>query len=142
MKVLIGALILLVSTFSFSQEQEERKTPEIISKIGLGETMTLTDEITQVTFLKVITDSRCPKGVTCVWAGEVEFEIEIKSGNTSEVKRMKLTGGLTPLIKEMTNLNCYALTVSPYPENGVTVDPNAYVLEMISKAKEEKTSEK
>jgi YbbR domain-containing protein len=26
---------------------------------------------------KIISDSRCPEGVTCIWAGEVQLELEI-----------------------------------------------------------------
>ena len=36
---------------------------------------------TQLRFLRVVNDSRCPKGVQCVWAGEVTVEFELKSAS-------------------------------------------------------------
>lgn len=31
----------------------------------------------EIKILKIISDSRCPEGVNCVWAGEVQLELEI-----------------------------------------------------------------
>ena len=36
---------------------------------------------------KIISDSRCPEGVTCVWAGEVQLELEIYKNQKIEDKR-------------------------------------------------------
>lgn len=46
--------------------------------LGFGDESTVAPG-TQLRFLRVVNDSRCPKGVQCVWAGEVTVEFELKS---------------------------------------------------------------
>lgn len=46
--------------------------------LGYGDEATVAPG-TQLRFLRVVNDSRCPKDVQCVWAGEVTIEFELKS---------------------------------------------------------------
>lgn len=40
---------------------------------------------------KIISDSRCPEGVTCIWAGEVELELEIyKNQNLEKLETLSI----------------------------------------------------
>lgn len=40
-----------------------------------------------VEFVKVVSDSRCPRDVTCVWAGEVKVELSIRIGAAEAMQR-------------------------------------------------------
>ena len=46
-------------------------------ELKINETAIVEAEQFKVTFLEVTTDSRCPSGVMCVWAGEVIVKIKV-----------------------------------------------------------------
>lgn len=46
-----------------------------------GETKHLKNEQMEVTFVKIVEDSRCPKDVQCIWAGAVIVELKISNKN-------------------------------------------------------------
>lgn len=48
-----------------------------------------------ITPLEVVSDSRCPVDVQCIWAGEVTLKIGLEKGDVSkEVTLKQLTGGV------------------------------------------------
>ena len=61
--------------------------------ISVGEETTI-DTGTRLRLLRVVADSRCPKGAQCVWEGEVtlEFELTAPAGK----KRFELSGSRSP----------------------------------------------
>jgi hypothetical protein len=61
--------------------------------LGYGDEATVAPG-TQLRFLRVVNDSRCPKDVQCVWAGEVTIEFELKS--TSGKSRFQLASARAP----------------------------------------------
>lgn len=44
----------------------------------------------RVTPLAVIEDSRCPKGVQCVWAGRLRLSVRIDLGKSKETRELTL----------------------------------------------------
>lgn len=84
----------------------------------------------------VFDDSRCPKNVTCVWAGEVSVEVEVYENNVlKESKTMTFTNKnksenvawFTNYLKEK---EIKEVLVLPYPENGKTLNPEDYYLKL------------
>jgi len=61
--------------------------------ISVGEETTIAPD-TRLRLLRVVADSRCPKGVQCVWAGEVTLEFEL--GARDGKKRFELSGSHSP----------------------------------------------
>lgn len=61
--------------------------------LGFGDEATVAPG-TQLRFVRVVNDSRCPKGVQCVWAGEVKIEFELKS--PSGKNRFELASARSP----------------------------------------------
>ena len=47
--------------------------------LGVGERATLADG-SQLTYLRLVNDSRCPPDVQCVWAGDASIELEWRPG--------------------------------------------------------------
>lgn len=60
--------------------------------LKLGATLTLRNW--SLTFVRVVSDSRCPPKVQCVWAGDATLELRIKRGQTSQI--VELHTGLEP----------------------------------------------
>ncbi len=73
MKYLFLFGILICSISLSAQDQEENRI--FNSVLQGGEQLEFGDK--SIRFKEVISDSRCPKDVTCVWAGEAKVLIEI-----------------------------------------------------------------
>ena len=85
MKSSLLLLVIFITSFSFSQDSTKiRKvgTPIITSKVYLGKSIVV--ENFKIEFIEVIQDSRCPKGVNCVWAGEVLIFVDLYKDGKKE----------------------------------------------------------
>jgi hypothetical protein len=96
--------------------------------LQVGETANIKGEKLQVKFLEVLEDSRCPKGVTCVWEGRVSCMIEITY--LESLHRITLTQpGLTDWpTKESFKQFQISFDVEPYPEAGKEIPADDYLL--------------
>ena len=94
--------------------------------LHVGETATVTGEGLTVTFNGVSSDSRCPIGVNCFWAGDGAVDVTIaKSGYATLNTTLHTT--LSP---QSVAYNGYTVTLnslSPYPRYGSTINPNSYI---------------
>jgi len=73
MKYLFLFGILICSISLSAQDQEENRIFNTV--LQDGEQLEFGDK--SIRFKEVISDSRCPKDVTCVWAGEAKVLIEV-----------------------------------------------------------------
>jgi hypothetical protein len=123
MKNIILSLTFLIGCFGFAQDSTAVKadTPKIISKLMYGKTVQVED--LEFKFVAVESDSRCPKGVQCIWAGEAVVLIDvIKNGKKMEEKRIvfsptaQLQNVLGNLFSSET-LKITGFNIAPYPEH-------------------------
>lgn len=63
-----------------------------------------------------VQDSRCPKGVTCVWAGEAVVGIEYAAGEESGRIDLGLQAREMPASRNVAGRGLTLLSVEPYPE--------------------------
>lgn len=130
MKNSLLAIIILFSSFAFGQE-ETPETPKIGIKVPKGETVELKG--VSIKFLEIVEDSRCPKGVECIWAGRAKVKVEVTSNGKSEEKTL-IFGEVKP--GEDDNSNLYSskdfaingLTLNPYPTSESTGKDTGYSL--------------
>lgn len=61
--------------------------------ISVGEETAIAPDM-RLRLLRIVADSRCPKGAQCVWAGEVTLEFEL--GGPDGKKRFELSGSHAP----------------------------------------------
>ena len=96
--------------------------------LHIGETAEIEGEQLQIKFLEVFEDSRCPRGVTCVWEGRVSCLIEITYQES--LHRITLTQpGLTDWpTKESFKQYQISFDVEPYPEAGNEIPADDYLL--------------
>ncbi len=131
-KYLFG-LCLLIGFIGFSQEKTKADTPIILSKLEYQGSLEV-DNYT-VKFSEVITDSRCPKGVTCVWAGEVVFELEvIKDGKLISTETFKIPPTSYTIQERKSlfiesELKLYLYNVLPFPEAEKKTEKTDYYLQ-------------
>lgn len=117
MKSSLLAIVILFSSFAFGQD-ESAETPKIGVKVSKGETVVLKG--VSIKFIEVTEDSRCPKDVTCIWAGRAIVKVEVDANGKKEIKTL-IFGEVRPGEEPNTNLyssNDFAingLTLNPYP---------------------------
>ena len=107
------------------------ETPKL--SIGLVEGGSYMHEYVTVKFIKVIQDSRCPKSVMCIRAGEAEVLIEIyKKGLLLEEKTIIVRPN-TRLLTLYSNAEVIvsAVNLLPYPKEAGTVSDRSYVLDLL-----------
>ena len=97
--------------------------------LPVGKTATFESESLTVRFVDVITDSRCPAGVECIWAGEAQCRLFFT-----------LIGSAAEMIVVQPGGDVYArdyfiyykidFKLEPYPQEGQQIAPSDYKLVM------------
>jgi hypothetical protein len=136
MKPFLFITFLIISSFCFAQDSTNviDETPKIASKLAFGETLKFND--IELKFVAVISDSRCPKGVTCVRAGEIIILVDVfKNGKKVEQKELQFTP-TSHLQNRIANLfaskdlNVFGYNVLPYPEYGNKIKSEDYYIQL------------
>ncbi len=98
--------------------------------IGPGQKAEIRESGLEITFNRVIEDSRCPKGVECVWAGNGKVEISIHSpGEESRIK--EINTNLEPKEIMAGKYKIRLLELQPYPEKNLQIPPEEYRIKLI-----------
>jgi hypothetical protein len=120
MKKSIFLVFLFISTLGFSQEQPI-DVPMILAKVPLGKTVQFKNA--SVKFIKVLEDSRCPKDVTCVWAGQAKLLVEVtEKGKSTKEMELLFGGSSKNVLCSEEGYQLTGMSLSPYPvsdDNGV-----------------------
>ncbi len=91
--------------------------------LGPGQTETIPGASTRVTFVAVISDSRCPANANCVVAGEAVVRIDVWTDGRSSTHELH-TGNMQPA--KPADLTIDLVEVAPYPFTSTPIDPAAY----------------
>lgn len=108
--------------------QEKIHPPTIGLKLMMGDLADFGN--TQIKFKKVIEDSRCPKDVQCVWAGEAKVLVEVYENGAYKEDQELTFGALTQRLAIINKdlLGVEALKLQPYPESSIPKDQMQYYL--------------
>lgn len=117
--VYIFIITFFLSFLVNAQKQDSIPTTTFI-EVHLAKKTAL-DEIVEVEFVKVLSDSRCPKNVQCVWAGEASILVKLYRNGKFE-KETQIT--FHPRGLETSVLGCFssntthttAIKLLPYPD--------------------------
>lgn len=113
----ITAGFLLVLLFSCKNEELNLNTT---LTYGLGDVINLQEgdsawvrnENITIVFSRLVSDSRCPQGVVCIWSGEAIGELQFTKGNASFRFTASTIGGSLAMDDYTVNL----IDVLPYPD--------------------------
>lgn len=118
-KKLLLFCLLCLPHFLSAQEKELR----IATDLGIGQEFLL-DHLS-VKFLEVISDSRCPEQVTCIWPGEAKVLLGIRIGGRYFEKEVTMSGsGAEFALSE--DLKMMASQLRPYPKTPAGIAPEEY----------------
>lgn len=100
-------------------------------ELRVGQTATfLSDpsEALSLRFVSVVSDSRCPSQVFCVWAGDAEIEVELERGTERATVHLH-TSGFEPWPSEVAALGHRIVLerLDPYPELPEPIPQQTYV---------------
>ncbi|MBF4481860.1 hypothetical protein [Dehalococcoides mccartyi] len=126
---IFAGLVMLV--FPLSACSAEIPTAGLDQSISFppGQSCLIAGEDLTIKFVGVLSDSRCPEGVQCVWEGEVTVELLIKYGGaTSKLYIVNRGGG--DAVAAFRDYK-FSFNVTPYPETGTEITPEEYRLVMV-----------
>ena len=122
MKKLVIVLFFLNFDFTFAQTEVKITQKKCIPKKG-----------SHLKLKRVLNDSRCPEGTTCIWAGEVSVLVQVYN-DKKFIEEKTLT--FNSKNREENNLwfsryyskKIKSIGVNPYPKQGVVVkDKKKYI---------------
>lgn len=126
----IVALFIFISCASkqVANENEILINSTSLSKVSNDYEMKIT---------KIISDSRCPEGVNCIWAGEVQLEIEIyKNQRLKNTERLSISYKTLEQNKQFfaeyisADKKIKDILVQPIKKEGQNIELKEYVLKI------------
>lgn len=115
-----------------AQEQDSIPVTSVV-KVDLTQKVTL-DDVVDVEFVKVVSDSRCPKNVQCIWAGEAKVVVKLYRNGKFE-KEVQFTispNAIEKTVLEMfssTEIQIKGINLLPYPDASIEASLKDYYLE-------------
>jgi hypothetical protein len=97
--------------------------------LPVGKTASIEDESLSIKFVEVISDSRCPEGVECIWEGEAECHLRVSvAGSPADMVIVQPGGGADA--KDYFIQYKFVFRLEPYPQEGQQIAPSEYTLIM------------
>jgi hypothetical protein len=125
--LLLFIILLLIGCQKESTSPTEQNDPKLgeLFDLIIGRSATISDEPLTFQFANVPTDSRCPIGAYCKWAGNASVVIKF-----SDIQDTVNTY-LDPREITYRSYNITLLKLSPYPEVGMQMDTVHYVAQFV-----------
>ncbi len=131
MKKFILILLLTFGTTLFAQKQVEQE----VKYVKITQKKCLKKSGYQMVLKELISDSRCPEGVNCIWAGEVTVLVSVYKNKkfiedkTISISIPKTDENTAILSKYMpSSQKIKSVDIFPYPKKGVVLDAKSYYI--------------
>ena len=124
MKKKLFTFLVCLPTFLFAQDDLQEEAGGINTSLQVEESFNLGQA--GVKFLKLISDSRCPKQVTCIWQGEAKVLLGISINGEYFEKEVVISGSGGKQFFD--GLNMLFSHLRPYPETALKIAPEEYRL--------------
>jgi hypothetical protein len=105
-------ILLFVSCAAAMQTRQSQPQKTVLA---IGQSVTVPNTKVTVSFQEVVEDSRCPTGVTCIWAGDAAVKISIKTTDGSASSYTLHTDAQSGRAAEHEGYRVELLTVTPHP---------------------------
>jgi hypothetical protein len=122
--------IIWLTACSSGGTGEVRASPGKEFTLPAGQTAVISGEDLSIKFEQVTADSRCAKGVVCVWAGEAKCQMQITYQGSIYPVIFTASGGTDGYSHEVFNQYKVSFRLDPYPEAGKSITPGDYRLIM------------
>lgn len=129
MKKIFKLLVLILTLSSCCPKKAANSNELIISQKDIKSAGT--------TFVlkSIVNDSRCPEGVNCVWAGEVEAVVSVYKNNVFVEESNLVFSSKTNQINidwfmKYSPNKIQSIRVLPYPKEGIKINPKDYFIKI------------
>jgi hypothetical protein len=124
------ALLFIAVTLAGCDRGGLQAQPGKEAILSPGQHVTIIGEDLTIKFIGVSHDSRCPRGVQCVWAGEAKCEVEITSAGATTTLTLTERGLTDKSSTEIPQGHVLTFHITPYPQPGKRVSPEQYRLHL------------
>ena len=97
--------------------------------LSVGQSATIRGGNLSIEFVEVVSDSRCPTGATCIWAGEASCLVKFTDSGSTYRKVLTEPGSSSPPKASLTDYEI-EFTLLPYPELGKETATKDYRLQL------------
>ncbi|TDD78126.1 hypothetical protein [Flavobacterium caseinilyticum] len=134
MKKSVLFLFMMISSLALAQSPESQK----VKYTTIKQKVCPNQRGFQLVLKAIVTDSRCPEGVTCIWEGEVTAVVSVYKDS----KLIEDTTLVFSMENEEDNKKWFSkylpekqkkiksIGVVPYPKEGSKIDPEDYYLKI------------
>ena len=122
MKGLVASLILMLAVGVMPAMA--KRQPESV-KIQVNKEKVSPKSKLTIRFVEMVEDSRCPRDVNCVWAGNAKIRIRVSKGGRSHELSLDTNGKSPDAVAEGYSIKLVGLT--PEPNSNVRINRNGYV---------------
>lgn len=132
MKLTLISLVLLAISCpgqdSNQASNHAKETPlDHEFELKVGQEVIIKGEPLKVKFISVLEDSRCPKGVTCIQAGQARVALQLIPRN-KKAETVELSTTSTGQEIDSNGYQVKLVSLNPYPKMDSQVKPAEYVL--------------
>jgi len=99
-------------------------------KLKIGESAKSKPGGLEVEFDSVADDSRCPRNVTCVWAGNAKIVLKVKKG-AGKPANVELNTNINPKTSRYLEYELRVKELKPYPESEVRIKSSDYEVTLL-----------
>ena len=131
-KILLLSVLLVSVNLIFAQDTEKPRyltitQKECVQKKGY-----------RLLLKNVISDSRCPEGVNCIWAGEVKAVVSVYQDRkllenttlTFSAKTLEENIAWFSKYLPVQKRNIKSTEILPYPKDSIRINPKAYFIKI------------
>jgi hypothetical protein len=93
--------------------------------LKIGESAEVRSEAFAIEFDSVAEDSRCPKGVNCVWAGNAKVLLKVKK-DAGQPATVELNTNTNPKTSRLLEYEFRLKELKPYPEANTIIKSSDY----------------
>ena len=134
MKKSLLFLFMMISSVALAQSPKSQK----VKYVTIKQKVCPNQKGFQLVLKAIVTDSRCPEGVTCIWAGEASAVVSVYKDS----KLIEDTTLVFSMKNEEDNKKWFAtylsekqkkiksIRVLPYPKEGIKINPGDYYLKI------------
>ena len=118
--ILVTAFTLLFSGFTFASTQRTETV-----RVQVNHAKNVARGRINVRFTKMIEDSRCPRDVQCIQAGQAKIRVRVSRGRRADV----LTLSTDPRngVASFGGYEFRLTALTPEPRSNIRINPNGYV---------------
>jgi hypothetical protein len=99
-------------------------------EVRVGQWVTIEGERLRVTLSRVAEDSRCPEGVTCVWAGNAKVVLKLSKARR-RASTLTLNTGINPKQASFRGYEVKLVKLDPYPKEKRRIRRGDYVATLV-----------